>query len=193
MSRITQLEARVRELYEQKLETRTDWADWLYEHHVFVVADYASDLAQKYQGNNDYARAAALLHDVADVDTSRFDPEHATRSFEIARSLLGQCGYTPEEINLIVDDAIALHSCHDGNIPSTLEGKILATADSFAHLKTDFYIYAVSAMAKDKPLADIKQWVLRKIERDLNEKVFFDDEREALLPDYTMLKELFSR
>lgn len=193
MSRIAQLEALVRELYEQRLETRADWADWLYEHHVFVVADYASDLAKRYQANDEYARAAALLHDVADVDTNRFDPKHATRSFEIARSLLGQCGYAPEEISLIVDDAIARHNCRNGNIPSTIEGKILATADSLAHLKTDFYVHAVWSLAERESLADVKKWVLGKIERDLNEKVFFDDVREELRLDYQLLKELFSR
>lgn len=193
MSRIAQLEALVAELYEQKHEGRADWADWMYEHHVFVVADYATKLAKKYDANGEYARAAALLHDIADVVIARSDPSHETRSIEIARSLLAQCEYSQGEIALIVDDAIMFHSCHDGNAPSSVEGKVLATADSFAHLKTDFYVYAVSAFAGSKSLADIKQWVLKKIERDLNNKVFFDDEREELLPDYTMIKELFSR
>jgi hypothetical protein len=44
------------------------------------------------------------------------------------------------QIELVVDDAIRLHSCYDGNRPASLEGQALAAADALAHLKTDFYV-----------------------------------------------------
>ena len=41
------VEKRVNELYSSKNETRADWADWLFENHVSIVADNATRLAKK--------------------------------------------------------------------------------------------------------------------------------------------------
>jgi len=191
--RINVLKDLVGKLYEEKKPNRTKWSDWLYENHVLVVANYASDLAKKYGANEEYSYAAALLHDIADAVMPRSEAGHEEETFKIARDFLSQSEYSDDEIKLIVDDAVKYHSCHGGKIPSTIEGKVLATADSFAHLKTDFYIYAVWALAGEKTLDEIKEWTLAKLERDLHNKVQFEDEKKELEPEYTRLKELFSR
>lgn len=194
MSRIAQLEALVTELYEQKHEGRADWADWLYKHHVFVVADYASELAAKYQIGPELPRAAALLHDCADAVMSRFDKRHTETTYDLSRSLLEKSSFTPAEITLIVDDAIARHSCRDGQLPASMEGKVLAVADAFAHFKTDYYLRAVEALLKTASLDQSKQWVLKKIDRDYHDKIpCLPDEVSEIEHDYQLLKELFSR
>ena len=193
MTKLDKLEEAVKKLYEAKNPERDGWADWMVDNHVFVVADYATGLANRFGANTDLARAAALLHDIADCNMSRMNPGHEAESLKIARELMVQSGYTEEEISLVVDDAIRYHSCHDGKFPDSIEGKILATADSMAHLKTNFYIYAAWAFGKTKTLQQLKEWVLKKIERDLNDKVFFDEAREELRPDYEIIKNLFSR
>lgn len=191
--RINTLKDLVGKLYGEKRPDRTQWSDWLYENHVLVVADYASSLAKKHGANEELSYAAAILHDVADAVMPRSEEGHEEETFKIARHFLSQCMYSDDEIALIVDDAVKYHSCHDGAIPSTLEGKVLATADSFAHLQTDFYIYAVWALASEKTLDEIKEWTLAKLERDLHNKVQFEEEKIKLEPEYTRLKELFSR
>lgn len=194
MSRIAQLEALVAELYEQKLEGRAEWADWLYKHHVFVVADYASKLAAKYHINPELPRAGALLHDCADAVMLRLDERHTETTYELSRSLLEKSGFTSAEITLIVDDAIAHHSCRDGQLPASMEGKVLAVADAFAHFKTDYYLRAVEALLSAKSLDEAKQWVLKKIDRDYHDKIpCLPDEVSAIEHDYQLLKELFSR
>ena len=193
MTKLDKLEEAVKKLYEAKNPERDGWADWMVDNHVFVVADYATSLANRFGANTDLARAAALLHDIADCNMSRMDPGHEAESLKIARELMIQSGYTEEEISLVVDDAIRYHSCHNGESPESIEGKILATADSKAHLKTNFYIHATWAFGKTKTLQQLKEWVLKKIERDLNDKVFFDEVREELRPDYEIIKNLFSR
>lgn len=193
MTKLNKLEEGVKKLYAAKNPERTEWADWLADNHVFVVADYAADLANRFGANSDLARAAALLHDIADCKMSRMDPGHEAESLKMARELMVQSGYAEEEISLVVDDAIRYHSCHDGESPESVEGKILATADSMAHLKTDFYVYAAWAFGKIKTLQQLKEWVLKKIERDLNNKVFFDEIGEELRPDYEIIKRMFSR
>lgn len=193
MNRIEILEQKVRDLYAQKNIDRAEWADWLADNHVFIVADNASVFAQRFGANEELAKAAALLHDIADATMSRFDENHEAESMKIARKLLQECGYNDQETAIVVDDAIRLHSCHDGNVPTTLEGKVLATADSLAHLQTDFYIYATWIMGKNTPLDEIKAWVLKKLERDFHNKILFDEVKTEVQQNYEMLKELFSR
>ena len=165
MTKLDKLEEAVKKLYEAKNPERDGWADWMVDNHVFLVADYATDLANRFGANTDLARAAALLHDIADCKMSRMDPGHEDESLKMARELMIQSGYTEEEISLVVDDAIRYHSCHDGKSPESIEGKILATADSMAHLKTNFYIHAAWAFGKTKTLQQLKERILKKIKR----------------------------
>ena len=139
MTRIRNLEAVVRALYRAKDPGRADWADWLFEDHVFVVADLAEVIAERFDANKEYARAAAVLHDIADAKMSRFDKKHALESMTMARHLLLVNKFNPKEVEVIVDDAIKHHSCRNGNVPRSPEEKIFATADAVAHLTTDFY------------------------------------------------------
>lgn len=193
MEKLTNLEQRVRDLYREENPNRAEWANWLADNHVFVVADYATELAKKYGANEELARAAALLHDIADVKMKRDDKTHEEESLRMARELMQEADYSEEDIKLVVDDAIRYHSCHGDERPASTEGKILATADSLAHLKTDFYVFATWALGRESTLEEIKAWVLKKIDRDLNNKILFDDVREEVTPDYNLIKELFSR
>lgn len=193
MTRVEKLEKIVRELYGTKDLNRADWADWLINNHVLIVADYANSLSQKYGGNAELAMVAALLHDIADVNTKRDDENHEQKSIDIARNIMQQVGYDKQEITLVIEDAIGNHSCHNGEQPKTIEGKILSTADALAHLKTDFYIFAMWALDNKLSFEDRKKWVLKKIDRDINEKICFDDIRNDTMNDYTLLKNLFSR
>ncbi len=193
MNRLNKLEEKVKSLYQEKNPNRADWADWLLDNHVLVVADYANELAKKYNAHVELAKAAALLHDIADVNTKRSDKKHGEISLQMARALLHEAGFNKDEIALVVDDAIRFHSCNDDEHPASIEGKILATADSLAHLKTDFYLFATWALGKEMTLTEIKSWTLKKIERDYHNKIFFDDIRKEVMPDYERLKTLFSR
>ena len=194
MERLHKLEAKVKDLYLQKDSGRSKWADWLADNHVFLVADYATELAQKHGANKELARAAALLHDIADVRMERSNERHEEESLTMARDLMRETGYTGDEVKLVVDDAIRYHSCHGDERPESIEGQILSTADSMAHLKTDFYIYATWAFGYEhSTLEEVKAWALKKIERDLNNKMFFDDVQQELVPDYERIRELFSR
>ncbi|HEU4966495.1 MAG TPA: HD domain-containing protein [Candidatus Saccharimonadales bacterium] len=194
MSRMQNLEQAVTNLYAAKNPNRADWADWLGANHVFVVADYASEIAKRYGADEELARAGGLLHDIADATMSRFTPGHEATSLAIARELMHDAGFADKEINLTVDDAIRLHSCHDGNMPDSLEGKVLATADAKAHLLSDFYLFATWSFGKeDKSLEDAKAYTLKKIERDFHNKILFDDVREECHAAYAELRAVFNR
>lgn len=192
MARLDDLWNEVESLYKEKLATRDDWADWLYPNHVVVVTRSAKAIAERKSANVELSQVAALLHDVADFKMKRADPAHEEESLKVARELMQKHGYTDDEISLVVDDAIRYHSCHGEERPKSIEGLILATADSLAHLQTNFYVFATWDFGKSgRSLNDLNKWVLTKIERDLNNKISFDDIREEVRPDYEMIKELF--
>jgi HD superfamily phosphodiesterase len=188
MSRLTTLKEKIDALYKAKNPARAEWADWLHENHVFLVAEKAGELADRFGANKELAMAAGMLHDVADAVMGRHDARHAEESERMARALLRECGFSEEEIQTVVDDAIVFHGCHQGNAPKSLEGKVMATADALVHLSTDFYEFAIQQMRQTKTNAEIGQWVFPKLERDFNNKVLFDDVREEARPDYETRK-----
>lgn len=192
MNRLEILKKKVSGLYLSKNESKDGWADWLYENHIFLVADKAGELADKYGANNELAITSAMLHDIADAVMGRFDDSHEIESLKIAKIFLKESGFSDEEIVIVVDDAMKLHSCRDGNIPKTLEGKIMATADAVIHLSTNFYEHAILEKKKDGiSIEEIKAWAIPKIERDLNVKIFFEDVKKEMLPYYEKQKALF--
>ncbi|TAH34837.1 HDIG domain-containing protein [Candidatus Saccharibacteria bacterium] len=189
MTNIEKLELSVRDLYGAKDPARDDWADWLAANHVFAVADSAQEVAEQHGARADLARAGGMLHDIADARMSRFDEAHEETSLAIARDLMQQAGFSEEEIHIVVDDGIRLHSCRDGQAPETPEGKALATGDARVHLQSDFYLYfAWKKGTEGKSLEELKQIVGKKIERDFHDKIFFEDVRETCRPAYELLR-----
>jgi len=192
MNRLENLKKKVSDLYLSKNDSRDSWADWLYENHIFLVSDKAGELADKYGANREIAVASAMLHDIADAVMSRFTELHEEESFKIAKSFLKNSCFSDEEIAVIVDDAMKFHSCRDGNIPNTLEGKVMATADAVIHLSSNFYEHAILEKKKDgMTIPEISLWAIPKIERDFNIKIFFEDERKEMFPYYEKQKSLF--
>jgi HD superfamily phosphodiesterase len=158
------------------------------------VANRARELAGKYGADEELSYAAAILHDISDAVMSRFSDDAEAESLRIGGGLMRKCGYSDDEIALTIDDAVRYHSCHDGRIPGSLEGKVLATADALFHLETDFYIYSVWVRGRENAdLAEAKEFVLKKLDRDFKNKILFDDEREKARGDYETFKEIFSR
>lgn len=194
MARFDDLYQKVAALYNEKLETRDEWSDWLYPNHVVVVTENAKKIAEQKGANVELSQVAALLHDCADFKMKRMDPKHEEESLKIARDLMKEFGYSEDEIALVVDDAIRFHSCHGDERPKSVEGLVLATADSLAHLQTHFYVFATWGFGQlGRSLKELNDWVLKKIERDLYNKISFDDIREAARPDYELIKTLYSR
>jgi putative nucleotidyltransferase with HDIG domain len=190
MSAITLLEEKVKALYEAKDPDRADWADWMYGNHVLWVADKTEELTRQFGANPELARAAALLHDIADAKMNRHLETHAEESLKLAHKLLIESGFVDEDIQLIVEDAIRYHSCHGNERPKSLEGQCLATADATSHFQTNFYPFAFHEM-KDKTLSEVNAWALEKIERDFNQKILFDEIKDEVRPQFETLQLLF--
>jgi HD superfamily phosphodiesterase len=191
MAKIDSVREKVKELYGSKNPSRDEWADWLYHNHVLVAADNAINLAKTYKVDSDLSEAAALLHDCADAVMSRFEDDHEARSNEIARGILMDCGYSGMDEGLVVDDALRFHSCHNGQKPKSGVGKVLATADALAHLDTDYYSLSIPKVIERDGEEKAYDWALKKIDRDFNDKIFFEEVRIKVKPKYLKLKESF--
>ena len=166
---------------------------WFYKGHVAVVADYAEEIAEKAGADKELAVLSALFHDVARAWEVEKDPELMNESLEYAQKQMKECGYSDDDFEQ-VKEAIVPHSCRTGP-PGTELGKILATADALAHLMTDFYfILPFYGWLKAADNFDgYRDWLLEKIDRDLNKKIFFEEYKEMAVPRYEAMKLIFSK
>lgn len=164
---------------------------WMWEHHVQWVMERGEQLAQKYQADVGMVTVAALLHDLGDVWLERTDPYFDTRSEDEAKLILKEAGYDVAQIDSILTDIIAPHSCYPDNLPQTLEAKVLATADALFHLETDFYVqFAFMNIPAGKSYAEWIAWAREKVERDYEVKVFFEDEKKQIYSRYEALRSI---
>ncbi|MFH1769897.1 MAG: HD domain-containing protein [Parcubacteria group bacterium] len=192
MDKLDIVKEEVEKIYTSKNPEADPWIYWGYPNHVLIVAKDAKELAKQHGANVEFVVAGALLHDIADAVMRRNKPNHEEESLKIASDILKKAEFSDEEIRTITEDIIIPHSCHD-IMPEIIEAKIVSTADSMAHLGTDFYIFI--GWFPDKYLEGYdayKDWAREKIERDYHKKIFFDDVREKLKFRYEALKSLFA-
>jgi len=149
--------------------------------HVKPVIDYSKELAKKYNANIEVVWLSATLHDLVRLDD--LEP-HDEIGAERAYHMLLEEGFS-KEIAEKVKNTILTHRCNKYK-PQTLEQKVLATADAVSHFKTPFYLWFSSISAK--PFKEQLEDSLQKIERDYNEKIFFEEERESVKKEYEVLK-----
>lgn len=192
MNRLDVLKQKVEELYTSKRPDADAWIDWGYRNHVLVVAKIAENIAKTQNANVEFCVAGALLHDIADAVMARNRPEHETESLMIADNLLQESGFNIDEADHIIREIIKPHSC-DPELPTILEGKVVATADGAAHFMTDFYLlFCWRHYGPQDDYQDFKKWVLRKIEKDYTKKMFFEDIKTEIKPYYEAIKLLYS-
>lgn len=157
--------------------------------HLKPVIDYSKELAKKYNANLEIVWLSAVLHDLARLDD--LEP-HDEISSERAYDMLLEEGFS-KEVAEEVKKTILTHRCKKYK-PETLEQKILeqkilATADAMSHFKPPFYFWFSSISSK--PLKEQLEGSLQKLERDYNEKIFFEDERKLVKKEYEVLKGWF--
>ncbi len=169
-----------------------DFAQWMWRNHVPLVAQYAEELSKVHGADVDLAVAGALLHDFGDVFVHRHDSSHTEVSRQQAVTILKKAEFSDTEITSVLNDIVVPHSCKDGNLPQTIEAKVLATADAMAHLGTDFYLqFSWMHLPEGKTYSEFISWVQEKLDRDFSKKIFFEEVKLQLESRYLALKEVF--
>lgn len=181
--------AEVNELYSA---ATTSMGKWMWRNHTQWVADKTLTLAKKYGADVEKAYCAALLHDLGDSQYERDNADFDTWSWVTIKEILKKVGFRKNERDAILE-AIRTHSCHPNHLPTTLEGKVLATADGMWHLQTNFFpvICYMNRPDNTHTYEEWQEWFMGKVERDFGPKIFFEDEREEVREDYEALKRVF--
>jgi len=126
--------------------------------HVEVVVETALELSQHYpDADRDVIEAAAWLHDVGHNKKPVKENEHHLRAKEIAEPFLIRVSFPREKIPAVLH-CVESHRTRKPPNPSTIEAKIVASADNLSHFK-DFQ-WLLRVISREKALA--------KLERNLN-------------------------
>lgn len=185
---------KVKQLVAQAYQnTQQEFAKWIWNQHLPVVAKKAGEFAKQFDADPDLAVAGAWLHDFGDAFINRhhldFEKINQTKIIEI----LKKADYSTQQIDTILIQVIGPHSCKNHNLPTLLEGKVLATADAWAHLMTDFYLQMCFLnIPQGKSYLEWMKWAQQKIERDYANKIFFEEVRVEVLERYQLLKKLIN-
>lgn len=165
----------------------------MWRNHVQWVADKAKSLAQKYGADTEKVYSAALIHDLGDCQHERSYEHFAAWSEAKGKEILLKAGFNESEARRIVEVIVRPHSCRPGNLPTTLEGKVLATADGMWHLQTSCFPMLCYMHKPDNAhtYEEWQEWFAKKVERDFGPKIFFEDERAEVKEDYEALLRVF--
>lgn len=162
--------------------------DWFYSIHLLGVEKFAKELLKKLpKADKEIVLLGVWLHDLQRVRGIKGD--HAKIGAMEAEKVMKQFKY-PEKTIEHVKEIILAHTCATKLIPQTLEGKILASADAMSHYVNDFYL--TIAVTGKRDLVDFKKWVLEKLNRDYNKKIFFDFAKDMIKKRHNILKEVFT-
>ncbi|MBU2576191.1 MAG: HD domain-containing protein [Nanoarchaeota archaeon] len=98
--------------------------------HTERVLNLALAIGEEEGANLEILEVAVLLHDVArkEQDESRGTVCHAGRGGEMAKEILDELGYPLDKIEKVVH-CIETHRFRKGNVPESVEAKVLYDSD----------------------------------------------------------------
>jgi hypothetical protein len=160
---------------------------WFYDEHLLAVEKYTNFLLKKLpKADKEIVLLGVWLHDTQRVRGIKGN--HQKIGAIEAKKIMLEYGYSADIIKK-VQNIILTHSCSD-KMPTTLEGKILTTADAMSHYANDFYLRI--ATLGEKNLNEFKLWALKKINRDYNKKIFFSFAKKEIKERHIILTKLLT-
>lgn len=166
---------------------------WLWENHTQKVGEIAVSLAEKYKADKELVTVAAYLHDFGDAFVDRKSSQFEEINNKNTQQVLSEAGYSNSEI-VEITKIISKHSCKDGNLPSSLEEKVLATADAISHLDLNLCLqFCWMKIPRNISFEEWLKWMNKKVDKEFEKKMFFEDEKEAIRANYEALKLLFKK
>lgn len=166
---------------------------WFVETHIKLVEKNALWLLEKLpQANREVVLAAVWLHDimrVLDQEMAKDNSgDHAIEGAKFAEKMIDQLEINNPEKDLILE-AIRCHSCKK-ELPQSLEAKIIASADAMAHMYPEFFL-GLLKYDQSFEISEMKSFAVKKIEKDLNNKIFFDFAKDHIKDNYNKIKAFF--
>lgn len=162
-----------------------EFSNCFWDIHVKPVVEYSKQMATKYSADLEVVWLGALLHDIARLEDAE---PHDEIGSEKAFKILIENGFN-QDIAEKVKNVVLKHRCRKYP-PEALEEKIVASADAMAHFLPPFYFWIGKYSSNN--FSEIVGKNNKKIERDYNEKIFFDDEKKMVEKQYLILKDWFN-
>ncbi len=189
LERIKELEREIKGLHyepEMALHSFSDsetkeFYQWFWDIHIKPVIGFSKKMAEKYGADMEVVWLGAMLHDIARLEDAEPHDEIGSKK---AYKLLVERGFDTEVAEK-VREVVLRHRCRKYP-PETLEQKIIASADAMAHFIPPFYLWI--GKYSNKSFFDVLEKNRKKIERDYNEKIFFEDEKKSVRGQYEVLK-----
>lgn len=161
--------------------------DWFYDIHLLSVEQQAKWLLAKLpKANKEVVMLGVWLHDLQHIRGIK--GQHEEVGAKEAVKVMEQYDYDAQIIKQ-VKKIILSHSCFNRK-PTTLEAKILSTADAMAHYHKDFYLQI--AVTGKRNLADYKSWILEKLDRNYNKKIQFTFAKQKIKIRHDLYKKVFT-
>jgi putative nucleotidyltransferase with HDIG domain len=158
--------------------------DYFYQDHMLVVEKLAMELCNSHsQAKREAVLLMVWFHDIGRAHNH--NENHDVYGAQYASRVLKQHNFTQDFIQLVTAGC-KTHSCSQQGKPRSIEGKILATADALSHFHQGFYLKLLSYLSRnrDESSDQLKTQLFAKIERDFQDKIFFQKAREKIRPIY---------
>ena len=139
----------------------------IWNNHIKYVVQNAIKLANEYGADVEIVELGALLHDIAKPSKCGTNEEHHIYGAQIAEELLTQLNYPKDKIEL-VKNCVLNHRGSVNRPKNTIEEQCVADADAISHFDCIPMLFNTAYKKLDLSLADGKEWVKKKLERDYN-------------------------
>lgn len=178
----------IKKIIKKECETLGFTNDWFYDTHLLAVEKFAKKLLKKLpKADKEIVMLGVWLHDIQRI--RGIEGDHAKIGAREAGKVMKKFDYNKNKTKL-VKKIILTHCCNTKLMPETIEGKILASADAMSHYTNNFYLKV--AISGDKNFQDYKKWALEKLNRDYNEKIYFNFAKKIIKKNHNILMSLFS-
>ncbi len=161
-----------------------------YKYHVSLVIKYTKHLAEIENENVDIAMTAALLHDIGGYkhgwenheESGAIEAEKILTKFNISKDITNE-----------VKTCIKTHRGSSKDKPKTKLAEILRDADALSHFDAVPWLIHLGLYRFDNNIGKSISWVLKKLERDFNNKLHLEESKRIALPKYKAAKLLLER
>lgn len=161
---------------------------FFFANHIMPAYHFAMKLAEKYGADKELVGVAVLLHDYGHLSEGG-GKRHDRRGSKNIKPILRKLGLAERNISK-VSRIVRKHMAWEGDIPITLEEKIVTTSDALSHLLTPWFKIKAGFTKKDKE--EYRLWCLKKIEHDYG-RIQFKDEKKLAKPSYERIKKYYLR
>jgi len=140
------------------------YSETVWEYHILLVVNFCLILGKKLKADLEVLELAAFLHDYGSFFGKQSYKQHHINSAEAAEKILSKLNFPVDKIKN-VKGCIASHRASIASKKTTIEAKILASADAMGHISelADMF-YLAYGVHKYKTEEGAK-WLKRKLER----------------------------